>query len=65
MFFYIIMYISTEKGEIKMEDIHVTNVDSEQKRKAIFVLRTQGKNLSTAVKEMTAKLAKEFDNMQK
>ena len=59
------MDISTEKGEIKMEDIHVTNVDSEQKRKAIFVLRTQGKNLSTAVKEMTAKLAKEFDNMQK
>lgn len=48
-----------------MEDIHVTNVDSEQKRKAIFYLGTKEKDLSTAVREMIDKYAKKYDEMQK
>ena len=35
--------------------------DKEKKVKAIFVLKTKGKTLSQAVREMTEKLAEEFD----
>ena len=35
--------------------------DKEKKAKAMFVLKTQGKTLSQAVREMTDKLAEEFD----
>ena len=48
-----------------MADINIKNVDSEKKRKAIFYLGTKGKDLSTAVREMLEKYAKEFDKMQK
>ena len=42
------------------ENINV-RVNTEKKAKAIFVLKTQGKTLSQAVREMTDKLADEFD----
>lgn len=42
------------------ENINV-RVDKEKKVKAIFVLKTKGKTLSQAVREMTDKLAEEFD----
>jgi len=48
--------------EKKMEFIQV-RVDSESKRKAMFVLKSHGKDLSTAVREMCDKLAQEFDRM--
>lgn len=40
-------------------------VNAETKRKANFVLKCKGKDLSKAVREMIDKLAKEFDEMQK
>lgn len=36
-------------------------VDSDIKRKAIFVLKTQGKNLTDMVNEQLKKYADEFD----
>ena len=42
-----------------MEDNLVVRVDKEKKAK--FILKTQGKTLSQAVREMTDKLAEEFD----
>ena len=42
------------------ENINV-RVNTEKKAKAMFVLKTQGKTLSQAVREMTDKLAEEFD----
>lgn len=47
-----------------MEDIVVKNVDAEDKRKAMFVLKTDGKNLSEAVREMLKKYAKEFEKRE-
>lgn len=47
-----------------MTDINIKNVDKEKKRKTIFVLESKGKNLSTVVREMLDKYAKEFDEMQ-
>lgn len=44
-----------------MEHIHVTNVNSEQKRKAMFVLKCKGTDLSTEIKKLVAKYAEEFD----
>lgn len=44
-----------------MEDNLVVRVDKEKKAKAMFALKTQGKTLSQAVREMTDKLAEEFD----
>lgn len=44
-----------------MEDSINVRVDKEKKVKAIFVLKTKGKTLSQAVREMTEKLAEEFD----
>ena len=40
-------------------------VDKDVKLKASFVLKTKGKDLSTAVREMLDKYAKEYDKMQK
>ena len=40
-------------------------VDKDQKLKASFVLKTKGKDLSTAVREMLDEYAKEYDKMQK
>lgn len=40
-------------------------VDKDTKLKADFVLRTQGKTLSKAVREMLEKYAKEFEEMNK
>lgn len=37
-------------------------VDGEQKRKAIFILKAKGKNLTDMVNEELAKYAAEFDN---
>lgn len=48
-----------------MADIIVKNIDEEKKRKTVFVLNAQGKDLSKAVREMTEKLAKEYDEMNK
>lgn len=39
-------------------------VDSEVKNKALFVLKTQGKNLTDAVKEVLEKYAAEFDKKE-
>ena len=43
----------------KTKDIKTNK--KEKKAKAMFVLKTQGKTLSQAVREMTDKLAEEFD----
>ena len=40
-------------------------IDRDTKLKASFVLKTKGKDLSTAVREMLDKYAKEYDEMQK
>ena len=37
-------------------------VDKEQKRKAVFILKAKGKNLTDMVNEVLAKYAAEFDN---
>lgn len=44
-----------------MADIIVKNVDNTQKLKAIFILKSKGKNLSDAVREMIDKYAREYD----
>lgn len=44
-----------------MEEIHVTNVNSEEKRKAMFVLKCKGTDLSTAIKKLVKEYAEEFD----
>ncbi len=46
-------------------DVLIKNVNYEAKRKAMFVLKSQGKDLSVAVRELCDKLAKEFDKMNK
>ena len=48
-----------------MADINIKNVDKDVKLKASFVLKTKGKDLSTAVREMLDEYAKEYDKMQK
>ena len=48
-----------------MADINIKNIDKNAKNKAIFVLKCKGKDLSTAVREMLDKYAKEYDEMQK
>ena len=48
-----------------LSDMNIKRVDSEKKNKAIFVLKCKGKDLSTAVREMLDKYAKEYDAMQK
>lgn len=48
-----------------MANINVRNVDTESKRKTVFYLNSKGKDLSTAVREMLDKYAKEYDKMQK
>ena len=40
-------------------------VDKDKKLKASFVLKTKGKDLSTAVREMLDEYAKEYDKMKK
>lgn len=40
-------------------------VDKDKKLKASFVLKSKGKDLSTAVRELVDELAKEYDEMQK
>ena len=44
-----------------MADIIVKNVDNTQKLKASFILKSKGKNLSDAVREMIDKDAREYD----
>lgn len=44
-----------------MADIIVKNVDNTQKLKASFILKSKGKNLSDAVREMIDKYAREYD----
>lgn len=48
-----------------MANVNVRNVNTENKRKAVFYLSTKGKDLSTAVREMLDKYAKKYDEMQK
>lgn len=48
-----------------MTEIKAKNIDEEKKIKAIFVLKTKGKDLSKAVREMIDNLAKEYDEMNK
>ena len=48
-----------------MTEIKATSIDEIKKSKAVFVLKTKGKNLSEAVREMVDKLADEFDKMNK
>ena len=51
-------------ASIKLVRIDVTNVDSEKKRKAMYVLNAEGTDLSTAIKKLVDKYAKKFDEMQ-
>ena len=53
------------KGGKFMNDKLGVLVDKDKKLKASFVLKTKGKDLSTAVREMLDKYAKEYDEMQK
>lgn len=46
-----------------MAVIVVDNVNEEQKRKAMFILKAKGSTLSEEVRKMTEKYAKEFDKM--
>lgn len=45
------------------EVVLVRKVNSESKRKAMFVLKCKGKDLSTGIREAIDKWAKEFDKM--
>ena len=45
----------------RQEDIIIKDIDTEKKKKAICILKYKGENLSKAVREMIANLAKEFD----
>jgi len=47
--------------ENKTELVVVKKVNSDAKRKAMFVLKCKGKDLSTGIREYINKLAKEFD----
>ena len=53
------------KGGKFMNDKLGVLVDKDVKLKASYVLKTKGKDLSTAVREMLDKYAKEYDKMQK
>ena len=53
------------KGGKFMNDKLGVLVDKDKKLKASFVLKTKGKDLSTAVREMLDKYAREYDKMQK
>lgn len=44
-----------------MADIIVKNVDDMQKLKASFILKSKGRSLSDAVREMIDKYAREYD----
>lgn len=44
----------------KIEDIKIRNVDAETKFKAVYVLKTKGKTISDAVREMLADYASQF-----
>ena len=44
-----------------MSELYIKNLDKEKKEKASFVLRTQGKDLTKAVRKMIDELADEFD----
>lgn len=45
-----------------METYVKAMIDGDTKRKAAFVLKCKGKNISEAVREMLSDYAKEFDN---
>ena len=53
------------KGGIAMNDKVGVLIDKDIKLKASFVLKSKGKDLSTAVRETLEKYAKEYDEMQK
>ena len=40
-------------------------INKDKKQKAIIILKTKGKDLSTHLREMVYKLAEEYDEMQK
>ena len=48
-----------------MDDKIGVLIDKETKLKASFVLKTKGKSLSIAVRELLEKYAKKYDEMQK
>ena len=48
-----------------MADMNIKNVDETSKIKASFILKSRGKDLSSAVREMIDKLAKEYDKINK
>ena len=45
--------------------VYTDYIDKETKRKALFVLKTQGTSLSKEVAKILVEKAKEFDNMKK
>jgi len=48
-----------------MAYIIAQNIDDIKKRKAVFVLKCKGKDMSKAVREMIDKLAVEYDEKYK
>lgn len=60
LFFYLYNY-REKKGGRKMADMNIKDVDEVKKRKAIFYLNSKGSDLSTEVRKMLDKFAKEFD----
>jgi antitoxin component of RelBE/YafQ-DinJ toxin-antitoxin module len=44
-----------------MNDIAKIRIDTETKKKAIFMLKTKGTDLSKEVRKMCEKLAEEYD----
>lgn len=65
------IYNNQEGGETmdyKLNDLDsnlVVRVNKEKRLKANFILKTKGRNLTTAIREMVYKLAEEFDEAQK
>ena len=50
---------------VKLDSTCTFKINGEKREKASKLLKCKGKNLSTAVREMLEKYAKEFDKMQK
>jgi len=47
------------------DDLVQIRTNAKDKRKAMFVLKCKGKDLSTVLREVIDKYAKEYDNMKK
>lgn len=49
---------------VEKDDLIQVRTNAKDKRKAMFVLKCQGKDLSTVVRELIDKYAEEYDKMK-